>query len=64
MRACLPIIGSFILLATSVVAQELPGNALPVGHWSFDEGEGIWAGDQTGFSNRFPNQSFNWKDLL
>ena len=20
-------------------------------------------GDQTGFSNRFPNQSFNWKDL-
>ena len=51
MRTCLHTIALAALLSASVLAQELPDNALLVGHWSFDEGEGIWAGDQAGFDN-------------
>ncbi len=51
MHTCLHVITLTLLLSASALAQELPDNALLVGHWSLDEGEGIWVGDQTSFGS-------------
>ena len=51
MRACLHSIALIVLLGATVFAQELPDNALLVGHWSFDEGEGSLAADRSGNLN-------------
>jgi hypothetical protein len=50
MRACLHTIALVILLGATALAQELPDNALLVGHWDFDEGEGQWIADTSPFA--------------
>ncbi len=47
-----------LLLARATPAQQLPADAVLVGHWSFDEGKGQTAGD----TGEFENDGFlGWK---
>ena len=50
MRACLHTIALVILLGATALAQDLPDNALLVGHCDFDEGESQWVADRSPFA--------------
>ncbi len=42
---------AMLMVAGAVAAQELPENAVLVGEWSFDDGEGQWAADAGPFGH-------------